>query len=126
MKAGAKARFSKVVDIAEDREFWRKGKAFVELQVCGPIMNLLRKADSDNSGTGKVYHENFKFCKILQSMTDSPEFDFIPRVCARYFHQYPIKMGWLYGQISTIRYMVQDTASIQRFTHIITLHEPRR
>ena len=92
MKAGAKARFSKVVDIAEDREFWRKGKAFVELQVCGPIMNLLRKADSDNSGTGKVYHENFKFCKILQSMTDSPEFDFIPRVCTRYFHQYPIKM----------------------------------
>ena len=26
MKAGAKARFSKVIDIAEYREFWRKGK----------------------------------------------------------------------------------------------------
>ncbi len=27
---------------------------------------------------GKVYHENFKLGKLLQSMTDSPEFDFIP------------------------------------------------
>ena len=43
----AKAQFSEVVDIAEDREFWRKGKALVELQVCGPIMNLLRMADID-------------------------------------------------------------------------------
>ena len=34
-------------------------------------------ADSDNSGTGKVYQENFNLGKILQSMTDSPEFDFI-------------------------------------------------
>ena len=47
MKADAKAQFSEVVDIAEDREFWRKGKMLVELQVCGPIMNLLRMADSD-------------------------------------------------------------------------------
>ena len=28
---GKKARFSKVVDIAEDRGFWRKGKALVDL-----------------------------------------------------------------------------------------------
>ena len=41
---------------------------------------LERMADSDIPGTGKVYHENFKLGKILQSMTDSPEFDFIPRV----------------------------------------------
>ena len=41
MKADAKVRFSQVVDIAEDMEFWRKGQALVELQVCGPIMNLL-------------------------------------------------------------------------------------
>ena len=27
MKADAKARFSEVVDVADDREFWRKGKA---------------------------------------------------------------------------------------------------
>ena len=47
MKADAKVLFSEVVDIAEDREFWRKGKALVELQVCGPIMNLLRMADID-------------------------------------------------------------------------------
>ena len=47
---------------------------------------------SDNSGTGKVNHKNFKLGKILQSMTDSPEFDFILRVRACYFHQYPIKM----------------------------------
>ena len=49
-------------------------------------MNLLQMADSDNSGTGKVYHENFKLDKILQIMTDSPEFDFIPRVRARCLH----------------------------------------
>ena len=73
-------------------KFWRKGKALVELRVRGPIMNLLRTVYSDNSGTGKVNHENFKLGKILQSMTDSPEFDFIPRVRARYFHQYPNKM----------------------------------
>ena len=68
----------------------RKGKVLVELRVRGPIMNLLRMVYSDNSGTGKVNHENFKLGKILQSMTDSPEFDFISRVRARYFHQYPI------------------------------------
>ena len=50
MKADAKARFSEVVDVAEDREFWRKGKALV----CCLIMNLLRLADSDNSGTGNL------------------------------------------------------------------------
>ena len=46
MKAYAKARFSKVIDIAEyrDSEFWQKGKALVELRVCGPIMNFLRMA----------------------------------------------------------------------------------
>ena len=90
-KADAKARFSEVVDIAEYREFWRKGKALVELRVCGPIMNILRMAYSDNSCSGNVNHENFKLGNILQSMTDSPEFDFIPRVRALYFHQYPIK-----------------------------------
>ena len=47
-------------------------------------MNLL--AFSENSGTGKVNHENFKLGKILQSMTDSPKFDFILHVRARYFH----------------------------------------
>ena len=47
MKANAKARLSKVVDIAEDRKFQRKGKALVELQVCGPVMNLLQMADSN-------------------------------------------------------------------------------
>ena len=36
-------------------------------------MNLLEKCVP-----GKVYHENFKLGKILQSMTDSQEFDFIP------------------------------------------------
>ena len=41
MKAYAEARFSELVDIAEDREFLRKGKVVVELQVCGPIINLL-------------------------------------------------------------------------------------
>ena len=65
MKADAKARFSKVIDIAKYREFWRQGKAPVELLVRGPIMNLLRMAYSDNSGTGKVNYENFKLGKIL-------------------------------------------------------------
>ena len=41
------------------------------------------RADSDNSGTGKVYHKNFNLGKILQSTTDSPEFDYIPRVYAQ-------------------------------------------
>jgi hypothetical protein len=56
MKADAKARFREVVDVVEDKEFWRKSKPLVEL--CGPqaIMNLLRMADSDIPGTGKVYH----------------------------------------------------------------------
>jgi hypothetical protein len=65
-----------VVGIVVNREFLRKEKALVDL--CGPIMNLLRMADRDIPGTGKVYHENFKLGKLLQSMTDSPEFDFIP------------------------------------------------
>ena len=50
MEADAKARFSKIVDIAEDREFspsLAKRKALIELQVCGSIMNLLLMADSD-------------------------------------------------------------------------------
>ena len=54
-------------------------------------------------------------------MTDLPEFDFILRVREHHFHQYPIKqikMDGFDGQISKIRYMVQDTASIQSFTHI--------
>ena len=65
MKANAKAWFSKVIDIAEDREFWPKGKALVELQVCGYFMNLLQMADSDIPA---LYHDNFKLGKILQSM----------------------------------------------------------
>ena len=52
MKAYVKAQSSEVVDIAEDREFWRKNKALVELQVCGPIMNLLKMADCEKSCTG--------------------------------------------------------------------------
>ena len=79
MEANAKARISEVIDNAEYRKFWRQGKALVELRVRGPIMNLVRMAYSDISGSGKVNHENFKLGKILQSMTDPPEFDFIPR-----------------------------------------------
>ena len=75
MKADAKAWFSEVVDIVEDREFWRKGKVLVEL--CGPIMNLLQMAGCYIPATGKVYHVNFKLGKILQSMTESPEIAFI-------------------------------------------------
>ena len=97
MKAEAKARFAEVVDIVQDKEFWRKGKALVEL--CGPIMNLLRMADSDIPGTGKVYHENFKLGKILESMTDSI---FFSALFALIFN----RDGCLDGQIFTIRYMV--------------------
>ena len=104
MKPDAKARFSEVLDIVQNKEFWRKGTALVEL--CGPIMNLLRMADSDIPGTGKVYHENFKLGKILQSMTDSPEFEFIPVVLALILN----RNGSLNGQILTISYMVLDTA----------------
>ena len=38
-------------------------------------MNLLRLADSDIPGTGKVYHEMFKTEKLLEKM--SVEYDFI-------------------------------------------------
>ena len=41
MKADAKAGFSEVIDFDEYREFWRKGKELAELQVSGPVMNLL-------------------------------------------------------------------------------------
>ena len=51
MKAYAKAQFREVIDIAEDREFWRKGKVLVEL--CDPIMSRLQTADSDIPGTGR-------------------------------------------------------------------------
>ena len=50
------------------------------VELYGPFMNLLPMADSDIPCSGKVYHENSKLGKILQSMTDSPEFDFIPRI----------------------------------------------
>ena len=81
-------------------------------------------ADSDNSGTGKVNHQNFKLVKILQSMTDSPEFDFIQHIHACCFHIFNYN-GWLDGQIFTIHYMVQDSALIQSFTHMIALHVQR-
>ena len=74
MKADARARFTEVIDIVEHREFWRKGKALVELCGPSPIMNLLRMAESDIPGTGKVYHENFKLGKILQSMFQHDRF----------------------------------------------------
>jgi hypothetical protein len=69
----AKVQFKEVVDVFEDRELWQKSKALV-----GPRMNLLSMADSNNPGTGKVYHEDFKLGKNLESMTDPAEFDFIP------------------------------------------------
>ena len=61
MKANVKAQFSEVTDIAEDREFWRKGKANVEVKVGGPIMNLIQLTYTDN-------HQYFKLGKILQSI----------------------------------------------------------
>ncbi len=103
MKADAKARFREVVDVVEDKEFWRKSKALVEL--CGPIMNLLRMADSDIPGTGKVYHENFKLGKILESMTDSANLISFLLLFEVKFNQ----NGCLSGQIFTILYMVLDT-----------------
>ncbi len=117
MKADAKARFAEVVDIVEDRKFWRKCKALVEY--CGPIMNLLRMADSNIPGTGKVYHENFKLGKILQSMTDSPEFDFIPcNVCV------DVQSKWM-SLWTDLRYIVLGTALIWSFTPMTTQHVPR-
>ena len=83
MKADAKAQFSKIIDFDQYREFLLKGKALDELRVSGPIMNLLQMVYSDNFGTGnsgKVNHKNFKLGKILQSMTESPEFDFIQSI----------------------------------------------
>ena len=77
-------------------------------------------ADNDIPGTGKVHHENFNLGKILQSMTDSPEFDFI-LLCGPIFNQ----NGWPVGQIFTIHFMVLDTALILSFTPTTTLHVSR-
>ena len=52
MKVDAEARISEVVDIAEDMELWRKGKALVELRVCGPIMNRTVKPGRDPGRSG--------------------------------------------------------------------------
>ena len=59
-KAKAKAKFSEIVDIVQNKEFWRIAKSLVELSA--PSMNprRLRLADSDIQGTGKVYHDMFK------------------------------------------------------------------
>ena len=62
MKQEAKAKFSEVLAIVKSNEFWRTAKCLVELSA--PAMNLLRLADSDIPGTGKVYHEMFKTSKI--------------------------------------------------------------
>ena len=75
LKPEAKAKFSEIVDIVQNKEFWRTAKCLVELSA--PAMNLLRLADSDIPGTGKVYHEMFKTEKLLETM--SVEYDFIPK-----------------------------------------------
>ena len=75
MKPEAKAKFAKIVDIVHNKEFWRTAKCLVELSA--PAMNLLRLADSNIPGTGKVYHEMFKTEKLLETM--SVEYDFIPK-----------------------------------------------
>ena len=77
MKPEAKAKFAEVLDIVKGREFWRTAQCLVELST--PAMNLLRLADSDIPGTGKVYHEMFKTSKILESMSKSAEYNYIPK-----------------------------------------------
>ena len=87
---------NRVLDIVQNKEFWRKGTVLVEL--CGPIMNVLRMAERDIPGTGKVYHENFKF-----------------------------KLGKILdGQIFTNCYMLLDTALIRSFILMTTLRVQRR
>ena len=58
-------------------ETGNSGEALVEL--CGPIVNLLRVAYRQVIVIFPIlesfYHENFKLGKILQTMTDSPEFN---------------------------------------------------
>ena len=53
-------------------------------------MNLPRMADSENSCTGKVNHDNVKLSKILQSITDSPELSFRAYMCV--VSKYSIEM----------------------------------
>ena len=77
MKQEAKSKFSEILDTVQSKEFWRTAKCLVELSA--PAMNLLRLADSDIPGTGKVYHEMFKTGKLLEAMSMSDEFDYIPR-----------------------------------------------
>jgi hypothetical protein len=77
MKPEAKAKFAEVLEIVKSNEFWRTARCLVELSSLA--MNLLRLADSDIPGTGKVYHEMFKTSKILESMSKSAEYDYIPK-----------------------------------------------
>ena len=116
MKADAKALFSKVIDFDEYREFWRKGKALVELQVHGPIMNLISMVYTDNSSTEKVNHKNFKLGKIMQSMTDLPEFDFIPHVISTNI-QLKLMFRWtdLYNQLHGAGYCLHP--EFQAYNH---------
>jgi hypothetical protein len=76
MKPEAKAKFSEVLDIVKSKELWRTAKCLVELSA--PAMNLLRLADSDIPGTGKVYHELFKTSKILEPNLKPADYAYIP------------------------------------------------
>ena len=76
MKPEAKAKFSEVLDIVKSKELWRTAKCLVELSA--PAMNLLRSADSDIPGTGKVYHEMFKTSKILEPNLKPADYACIP------------------------------------------------
>jgi hypothetical protein len=69
-----------VLDIVKSKppeELWRTAKCLVELSA--PAMNLLRLADSDIPGTGKIYHEMFKTSKILEPNLKSADYAYIPK-----------------------------------------------
>ena len=120
MKDDAKARCSEVTDIVEYRESACWASSLWSYHE-SPLIH-----DSDNSGTGKIYHENCNLGKPEDFAVDD-RFTWIRfhslYTCASWhcLHWYSIKMDGSMERSSPILYMVQDTAWIQSFIHMFTL-----
>lgn len=76
MPADARSKFETISGFVNDRNFWKKIAALVELS--GPIMNVLRLCDGDIPATGKVYNEMFVLGELLDAEMASDSLDFVP------------------------------------------------
>ena len=76
MPADARSKFETISGFVNDRNFWKKIAALVELS--GPIMNVLRLCGGDIPATGKVYNEMFVLGELLDAEMASDSLDFVP------------------------------------------------